>query len=169
MPIRLLIYHVDQDDPKKCTAKKLRRFGLAEITHNIRDIPYGAIILNPLSKTFFAPEDEEIAKRRGIVAIDCSWNKVDEVFSRLKRFRNHRSLPFLVPVNPVNYGRPFQLSTLEAFIASLYIIGEEEHARKLTKLYKWSPNFIDTNERYLRLYRNATREEIAKFMTKLLE
>jgi len=167
MHIRLLTYHVNQDDPKKCTARKLKRFGLADITHNIRDIPYSSIVLNPLAKTVFAPEDRTYAEKGCIVAVDCSWSKVDEVFSRLKRFRNHRALPFLVPVNPVNYGRPFQLTTIEAFMASLYIIGEEEQARKLEGLYKWSQHFIDTNEKYLSMYKNSTREEILEIMRQI--
>lgn len=166
--IRLLTYHVNQDDPKKCTAKKLKRLRLADITHDIRDIPRNGIILNPLAKTVFAPEDRVYAEKDGIVAIDCSWNNVDDMFSKLRRFRIHRALPFLIPVNPVNYGKPFQLTTLEAFIASLYIIGEEEHAKKISTLYKWSQHFITLNEKYLRAYRNtSTRAEILEIMQRI--
>ncbi|HDO19854.1 MAG TPA: DUF367 family protein [Thermoplasmatales archaeon] len=159
--IRLLTYHVNQDDPKKCTAKKLSRFGLADITNSLRKIPRRAIILNPSASLVFAPEDVDIAMRYGIVAVDCSWKNVKQVFSSMKRFPNHRYLPFLIPVNPVNYGKPMQLSTLEAFIASLYIIGMVEQAEDLSRLYKWSPHFIELNRKFLDAYRNAkSREEI---------
>ena len=165
MTVRLLTYHVNQDDPKKCTAKKLKRLGFAEITHDLHGIPFNAVILNPLVKTVFSPEDRVYAERGGIVAVDCSWNKVDEVFSRLKRFRNHRALPFIVPVNPVNYGKPFQLTTLEAFITALYIIGAEQQAEEISSIYKWSQHFIDLNKRFLEAYRNAsTRQEIIEFI-----
>ncbi|HEC81834.1 MAG TPA: DUF367 family protein, partial [Thermoplasmatales archaeon] len=165
MSVRLLTYHVNQDDPKKCTARKLKRLGFADITHDIRDIPYNAVILNPVVKTVFSPEDKVYAEKGGIVAVDCSWGKVEEVFSRLKRFRNHRALPFVVPVNPVNYGKPFQLTTLEAFVTALYIIGEEKQAERISLIYKWSQHFIDLNKRFLEVYRSAsTRDEIIEFM-----
>ena len=32
--VRLVVYHVNEDDPKKCTAKKLHRFGYADLEKN---------------------------------------------------------------------------------------------------------------------------------------
>ena len=51
--------------------------------------------------------------------------------------RNYpRALPFLVASNPVNYGKPFKLTSLEAFSAALFILGEVEYAKELLNIYK---------------------------------
>ncbi len=160
--MKLLVYHLSQDDPKKCTAKKMERFGLVRIVKRVERIPRGCIILNPDADRMFSMADKENSLKYGIVAVDCSWRDVDVVFSRLSRFKNHRYLPFLVPVNPVNFGKPGKLSTLEAFIASLYIIGEEELAIKLSNLYKWSPHFLTMNRELLDMYRNSRDPEDIK-------
>ena len=168
--MKLLVYHLNQDDPKKCTAKKMERFGLVKIIKRVERIPRGCIILNPDADRMFSMADKENSLRYGIAAVDCSWRDVETVFSRLSRFKNHRYLPFLIPVNPVNFGKPGKLSTLEAFIASLYIIGEVELATKLSNLYKWSPHFITMNKELLDIYRNSgdpeeIKRELEKFFS----
>ena len=40
-------------------------------------------------------------------------------------------LPLLLAANPVNWGKPGKMTTAEALAASLYLIGEEEHSRKI--------------------------------------
>ena len=157
--MRLIIYHVNQDDPKKCTARKMERFGLAKIVKRIDRVPRKAIILNPSAKTIFSRLDREISLRFGIVAVDCSWKEVEKVFLKLSRFPNQRSLPFLVPVNPINFGRPPKLSTLEAFIACLYILGEDDLVNNLSRLYKWSPHFLEMNRELLDMYRDSKNPE----------
>jgi len=160
--MKLLVYHLSQDDPKKCTAKKMERFGFVRIVKRVERIPRGCIILNPDADRMFSMADKEYSLKYGIAAVDCSWRDVDVVFSRLSRFKNHRYLPFLVPVNPVNFGKPGKLSTLEAFIASLYIIGEDELVRRLSNLYKWSPHFLTMNRELLDMYRNSRDPEDIK-------
>ena len=157
--MRLIVYHVNQDDPKKCTARKMERFGLAKIVRKVDRIPRKAIILNPFARIPFSRLDREISSRFGIAAIDCSWKEVERAFSKLSRFPNQRSLPFLIPVNPINFGRPSKLSTLEAFIACLYIIGEDQLVERLSGLYKWSPHFLEINRELLDTYRNSKNPE----------
>ncbi len=157
--IKLHILHLNQDDPKKCTAKKLARFGYARLTTRKNKIPAGSIILSPFSKRVISPEDRRTAERRGITVVDCSWAHAQEVFHSLRG--NFRRLPFLVPVNPVNYGKPGKLSSAEALAATLYIIGYEEQAKKLMGIFKWGPHFFVMNREPLELYSKAkTWEEI---------
>ena len=148
--IRLHVLHLNQDDPKKCTAKKLARFGFAHITSNKYKIPAGSIILSPFTKRVVSLADRRTAERRGITVVDCSWQHAQEVFWSLHG--NFRRLPFLVPVNPVNYGHPGQLSSAEALAATLYILGYKEQAKKIMSIFKWGPNFFVMNKEPLEAY-----------------
>lgn len=67
-----------------------------------------------------------------------------------------RALPFLLAANPVNYGKPYQLSTLEAFAAALYILGEVGQAQKIVGIYTWGHRFLELNKEPLEDYRLAT-------------
>ncbi len=152
--IRLHILHLNEDDPKKCTAKKLGRFGYARLTSQISRIPRGSIILSPYTSRVLSPADRRTAERQGITAVDCSWKNARETFYRLRG--NFRRLPYLVAVNPTNFGHPYQLSSAEALAASLYIIGYKEQARKIMGIFKWGPNFFVVNKEPLELYSRAT-------------
>ena len=81
------------------------------------------------------------------MAVDCSWEEAEALFPKLrsrKRFQG-RALPFLLAANPVNYGQPWRLSSLEAAAATLAILGEAGQAEELMALYKWGPNFLTLN------------------------
>ena len=47
--------------------------------------------------------------------------------------------------NPINYGRPRQLTTAEALGAALYILGERRRAKTLLDKFKWGPAFLTLN------------------------
>ena len=80
-----------------------------------------------------------------------------------------RALPFLVAANPVNYGKPFKLTTLEAFASALYIIGEKEHAKDILNIYKWAPHFLELNYQPLEEYRKAKNsQEVIKIMNEYI-
>ena len=56
-PIRIEAIHLDQDDPKKCTAKKLERRGLIRCKTRITSAAKKGVLLDPLSKTLLSPSD----------------------------------------------------------------------------------------------------------------
>lgn len=152
--IRLKVYHANQDDPKKCSARKLARMGLAELFPDHTRIGKG-ILLDPFAEVAVSREDRTLAKRSGIIALDCSWKKAEEVFPIMRSHHLTRALPFLLAANPGNYGKPFKLSTLEAFSATLYIIGEKEQALDLLRIYTWGEQFYNLNREPLEEYAAA--------------
>jgi len=152
--IKIVVYHAEQDDPKKCTTLKLKRFGMARVVHRVRWLPQGAVVLNPFSSKAFSPADRPMIVRRGLAAIDCSWIHASQVFE-LNTHGASRALPYLIAANPVNYGTPTKLSTVEALAAALYIAGFPEEAKRLLSKFKWGPEFIRLNQRFLDAYARA--------------
>jgi len=163
--VKLVVYDTNEDDPKKCTAKKLHRFGHASLEKNIRRLPYHAVLLNPFAEKSLSREDHQNAMNHGLVALDCSWKTAEQTFEFLKTKTTSRALPFLLAANPVNYGKPFQLSTLEAFAAALYILGEVKHAKEILGIYTWGPRFLELNQEPLEDYRQAVDSaEVVRLM-----
>jgi len=152
----LYVYRIDEDDAKKCTAKKLAKFGLVKIIKNRKYLPKKAILLNPIAKKTLSKEDRHITN---IVAIDCSWKNADEFFKNFKHKMLSRCLPYLIAVNPTNYGKPFMLSTVEALSAALYIFGNEEQAKQLLSKFKWGLGFLKLNKMPLEDYKEAKNSE----------
>lgn len=163
--LKLQIYHMTQDDPKKCTARKLSRMGHATLIKRLSLIPYSPILLDPYSSKVLSKADLEFAEPHGLLAIDCSWEHAEEAFQLVKVRKKviPRALPFLIAVNPVNYGKAFQLSTLEALAAALIILGYRDQGTNILNIYKWSSNFLVMNEQPLVEYEKSnTSEEIIK-------
>ena len=48
--IKLIVYHTNEDDPKKCSARKLNKFGFARLETSIKRIPKSAIVLSPFAE-----------------------------------------------------------------------------------------------------------------------
>ncbi|MEM3003904.1 MAG: DUF367 family protein [Candidatus Bathyarchaeia archaeon] len=152
--LKILVYLMEQDDPKKCTSAKLIRFGLARPIRSRSMIPRRAMVLNPLADTVLLSSDREHIEHNGLVAIDCSWNRSEDVLT--SRFRGvRRRLPLLLPANPVSYGRVGRLSSAEALAASLIITGLSECGRKMLGVFKWGATFLTLNNEPLADYSQA--------------
>lgn len=150
--VALLAYHDKLCDPKKCTSKKLARHGLIRLVSRPHELPKGAVVLNPNAEVALSREDEPRCRRLGLCVLDTSWKS-----GRLPRMRGYRerALPYLVAANPINYGKPVLLSSVEALAAALYIMGDEDQAAELLSKFKWGPTFLQLNAEPLRLYRQA--------------
>ncbi|NMX22106.1 hypothetical protein C5S30_06700 [ANME-1 cluster archaeon GoMg4] len=152
--MHLYAYDAGQCDPKKCTARKLARFGLITSVNAMRKIPYKTIVLVPIADKALSPADREFTN--SITVFDCSWKKIapfEDALIRLKRKK--RALPYLIAANPVNYGKPFILSSAEAFAAALFIFGEKEQAQSLLAKFNWGNEFLRLNADRLLAYSKA--------------
>lgn len=166
---KIVIYHSKECDPKRCTSVKLHKQNKVFITHNMRKIPYNAIVLDAEASKAVSVEDKDKITKYGLSALDCSWKKLKNSSFNFKSKKNHRLLPFLVAANPVNYGKPCILSTAEALSAALYIVGYKTEAKDLMNSFKWGPHFISLNENLLEAYSEASNStEIVKVQNEFL-
>lgn len=156
---RVLVVHDGDDDPDKCTARKMARFSLADLVDE-REIPHGALLLDPFADTAISRADQEAADR-ALVAVDCSWKRAREAFDELRPRTRPRALPYLLAANSVNYGKPFELSTAEAMAAALTILGRREEAETLLAKFRFHESFWATNEQPLAAYEDCqTSQEV---------
>ena len=152
--VRIAVYNARQCDPKKCTALKLEHHGLVRGVTQVRFLPKRAVVLNPFSETAFSPADRDRIENFGLAALDCSWEKAERFLSTHVRGTS-RCLPVLIAGNPVNFGKPTKLSTLEALVAALFIAGFREQASELLAMYKWGHTFLELNREMLETYAGA--------------
>ncbi len=150
MKLHILDYR--ECDQKKCTARKLLDEKMAERLLHETDLGEAGIFLTPLTDKAFSPEDRSICEEGGLRAVDCTWTNAEE---KLPVYENSRALPYLVAANPVNYGKPMQLNTVEAFSAALYILGEEDQAREILSKFNWGEQFLKLNKDPLDEYQKA--------------
>lgn len=151
MKLQVLMFY--QDDPKKCTAAKMVKFGLAQ---SIKKIGNKGLVLDPFSaKTLLSNSKYSI---NSIVGIDCSWNLASQAFS--KKFNGiKRKLPPLLAGNPVNYAKLNKLTTVEAISASLFIMGFKDQGLLLLDKFKWGHTFYDLNKNLLEEYSKLESED----------
>ena len=157
--IKLSMLYFDQCDPKKCTGKKMERLGLLKEIKFSRN--YGGILLTPNGKKICSIKDHDIIATKGICVIDCSWAKFEEMHLDLHKIET-RSLPFMVAVNPVNFGKPFKLSCSEAFAACLFLGGFEKEARFIMDHFKWGEHFFKVNEELFNKYKGIKSQDELK-------
>lgn len=148
--IQLAMWDFGQCDVKRCTGRKLARFGFLKELRVTTG--FGGIALSPVGTQCVSKEDHEIIKRKGIAVVDCSWARLSDVPFVKLRCPAPRLLPWLVAANPVNYGRPCELSCVEALAAALIICGEEDTAKLIISKFTWGHSFLSLNRELLKAY-----------------
>ena len=151
MQIQVLM--LKQDDPKKCTAAKLVKFGIAK---NVRNTSSNTLILDPFAYKVILKDDRLVAD--SITGIDCSWELAQKIF--VKKFSGiQRKLPPLFAGNPVNYSKLNKLTTVEAISGALFIMEFDDLAQEMLNKFKWGHTFYDLNKNLLEDYTKARSEE----------
>lgn len=129
----------------------------------IAKIPRSSLVLVPTAESVLSADDKERGEISGIAVLDLSWKATGDNFPKVIRKNRQRSLPFLLAANPVNYGKPFMLSSAEAFAAALVILRHRTQAEKIMNKFKWGRTFFDLNREPLEEYEKAKNaEEIIK-------
>jgi pre-rRNA-processing protein TSR3 len=151
MAPKVYVLLLRQDDPRKCTAAKLSKFGLAKPLHRLRQVPSESIVLNPLASELLLPHDRSVIVKSGVVVVDCSWERADNVLT-LRMPGRGRRLPTLLAANPTNYSKAHKLSSAEALAATMHIVGFKQEAIKLLSLFSWGKTFLTLNAEPLEAY-----------------
>ena len=162
----LHVIHLNQDDPRKCTARALERRGHAILHYDAKYSPKRGVLLDPNSGVLLGPDDRVLMDRgAAIVALDCSWKQLNESLSEISRINslNHRTLPMVLAANPVSWGKPGRLSTAEALCVSLILLGRWEQARSIIRPFGFGDQFLSLNHEPLKAYSLArTNSELAQ-------
>ncbi|XP_026490132.2 18S rRNA aminocarboxypropyltransferase [Vanessa tameamea] len=162
------MWDLNHCDPKKCSGRKLSRHKL------IKNLKLGqkfqGLVLSPVGTQCVSPSDKDIIEKFGLAVIDCSWAKINETpFQRMKS-PHPRLLPFLVAANPINYGKPYQLSCVEALAAAMFITGHKKEANFYLSKFSWGHSFLELNSEALDMYSNCTdSKSVIEAQNKYLE
>ena len=162
-PIPLLLVIAGEDHPKACTGRKLRRAGLVRILPASQRPKGGPLLLDPYAARPLSAEDRPIA-RRGLVGIDCSWNRLGDrgryplEIRWIDRIAERRRLPWLLAANPQHFGRLGELNTAEAFASALWVLGERERAHSLLERFPGGGAFFEVNGPTLARYAGCVTE-----------
>ncbi len=152
--MKVYVCLLKQDDPKKCTARRLAQKGYVTAIYSLRRLPSSSLVLDPFASVLISPLD---AKTKSLGAIDCSWMRIKSTFrQRIKG--EQRRLPLLLAGNPTNYGKLGKLSSAEALAAALEIMGYNNFSQTIMSLFKWGRTFFDLNAEPLAEYARATGE-----------
>jgi len=162
------MWDFDHCDPKRCSGKKLARFGL------IKDLKVGVrfrgVVLTPKGVDPVAPCDRDIIEESGLAVVECSWARLEEVPFTKIRSPHERLLPYLVATNPVNYGKPWRLNCVEALAAALYIVGLDQPAEILLSKFGWGHSFWEVNSGLIARYRACnTSADVRAVQDKIID
>lgn len=154
IPFTVAMWDFNQCDPRKCSGRKLARLGLIKNLKVKQRFP--GLVLTPTCQQCVSPSDKTIIESKGVAVVDCSWAKIDETPLTALKPSHGRLLPFLVAANPINYGRPYKLSCVEAIAATLYITGYKKEAEYYLDQFSWGHAFIELNQEILNDYSNCS-------------
>ncbi|MDE2591162.1 MAG: DUF367 family protein, partial [Patescibacteria group bacterium] len=147
--MKVQVFMLKQDDPAKCTAAKLIKFGLAT---QVRKIIHATVVLHPFAEKTVLKKDRDLVD--SITAVDCSWELAQKVFAR-NFLGFSRKLPPLLAGNPVNYAKIGKLTTAESIAATLFIMGLDDQAHNILNKFKWGHTFFELNRDLLKDYSSA--------------
>lgn len=159
--VPLFLWIVGEDHPRACTGRRLAAHRLVRVLAPRATAP-AAILLDPHAEQPLSPSDAHRVHRRGIAAVDCSWNRLGErgryPSGRSDGFppERRRRLPWLRAGNPQHYGRVGELNTVEALAAALYVLGRPAQADHVLDATGSGRSFPDLNSLLLREYAAAT-------------
>jgi pre-rRNA-processing protein TSR3 len=125
-------------------------------------------VLDPFAPEPLSAADRRAAERGGIVAVDCSWNRISRwgelpaMGSRGRPPGINRRLPMLVATNPQHYGRTGELNTAEALAASLCVLGRPGEAAELLEGFAGGAAFFEVNRERLGRYARARSAEAVR-------
>lgn len=152
----LYVVVVGDDDPRLCTGRRLLRLGRARLPGASRGP--APLLLDPMARTPLSPSDRGLALAGGILAIDCSWNRLsahgsfDGATLPRRPSGARRRLPWLLAGNPQHFGRLGELNTAEALGAALAVLGFEAGALDLLAPFAGGPAFLTINAGALARY-----------------
>ncbi len=159
MDIQVHSLWLAQDDPKKNTAVLSSKRGDITLHKRVNTLPKKGIILEPLCGKIFGPEDHNLLTQLNgsLVGLDCSWKQIESSVEQVMRRTRlkPRMLPLFLAANPVNWGKPGKLTTIEALAAATYLTGNREQASKLLSGFRWGERFIELNYEPLEEYSSA--------------
>ena len=153
--IPMHIIHLDQDDPKKCTARAMERAGTVTVHNHVRGAPRRGFLLDPSAGIVLGPEDINLINRgAAIVGLDCSWKQLKPSMEAILKNTKlePRTLPLVLPANPVSWGKPGRLSTAEAMALCAAILGRREQAELMLQPFRFGKEFLELNAEPIAAY-----------------